>query len=64
MAYARFDFSNCQFEDEVMTFEEALKDVKPMDIPEDVISGKRRMSLSNLTFNKENKTIGASVKYV
>ena len=64
MAYGKFDFSNVQFSDEIMTMEEALKKEPSMDIPEEVIQGKKKLNISNPQIDRKNNRIGVKVNYV
>ena len=47
----------------IISMEEALKDVTPIDIPSDVIEGKRKMVISGAAPLDNNK-IGVNINYV
>ena len=64
MAYSKFNFSDVQFSDEIMTTEEALKDVSPIEIPKEVLQGKKKMKVSRPEIDKENKKMGVKINYV
>ena len=44
--YRRLDISKLKFHDEPMSMEESLKDIIPIDWPEDVLSGRRNVIIS------------------
>ena len=48
MGYKKIDFSNFNFEDKPITTEEALKNIKPLEIPQDVIDGNKEIVVSGI----------------
>ena len=64
MAYKKLNISKLTFDDEIISMEDALKNITPLDIPQDVIDNKQKMEVSNPILDYANKRVGVKIKYV
>ena len=64
MAYRKLDLSKVQFSDEIVSMDKALKNVPPIDIPEEVLQGKKKLKVSNPKIDKTNNRVGVKINYV
>ena len=57
------NYDKIKFSSNVMSVQEALKEVTPLDIPKDVLDGKKRMVVNDCKPG-ENGKMGVSISYV
>lgn len=63
MAYKKINLSKFQFSENPISMNEALKDISPLKVPQDVIDGKRKMVISGAQKCEGNK-VGIKINYV
>jgi hypothetical protein len=56
-AYKRLDMSKLVFADNIIPMEEALKNVVPLKLPEDVLSGNKKITITNAEKDYKNKCV-------
>lgn len=59
----KLDFSKLVFSDVVISYDEALKDVTPLKLPENVVSGKESMNITKAEKDYENKCVKLEISY-
>ena len=55
--YRRLDFSKLKFSEKTISTEEALKDITPIQWSEDVLSGKKKVTITKAEKDFENKCV-------
>lgn len=55
--YNRLDFSNLNFSDDIISYEEALENVTPFEFDEDIISGKKKIKVTKAEKDYENRCV-------
>lgn len=55
--YRRLDFSKLNFSNNIISTEEALKDVTPIQWPEDVLNGVKKINITKAEKDYENKCV-------
>ena len=55
--YRRLNFNKLNFAPNTITYEEALKDVTPLELPESVVSGNKKISITKAERNYKNKCV-------
>lgn len=61
--YRRLNFSKLNFAPSTITYEEALKDVTPLELPESVVSGKKKISITKAEKDYHNKCVKLGISY-
>lgn len=55
--YRKLNFSKLNFSDEIVSYEDALKNVTPLQISKEVILGKRKIQVTNAEKDCDNKCV-------
>lgn len=55
--YRKLNFSKLNFSDDTVSYEEALKNVTPLNISNEVILGKRKLQVTNAKKDCGNKCV-------
>lgn len=55
--YRRLDFSKLNFSDDIISHEEALENVTPLKLSEDIISGQRKINITKAEKDYEKKCV-------
>ena len=55
--YRKLNFSKLNFSDDVVSYEDALKNVTPLQIPKEVIDGKRKIQVTSAEKDCDNKCV-------
>lgn len=55
--YSRLDFSQLNFSDDIISYEEALENVTPFEFDEDIISGKKKIKVTKAERDYENRCV-------
>ena len=61
--YRRLNFNKLNFAPNTITYEEALKDVTPLELPESVVSGNKKISITKAERNYKNKCVKLEIIY-
>jgi len=61
--YRRLNFNKLNFAPNTITYEEALKDVTPLELPESVVSGNKKISITKAERNYKNKCVKLEILY-
>jgi hypothetical protein len=61
--YKKLDMSSLVFADRIIPMEEALKDVTPINWPDNVLSGKKKVVVTNAEKDYENKCVKLEISY-
>ena len=61
--YRRLNFNKLNFAPNTITYEEALKDVTPLELPESVVSGNKKISSTKAERNYKNKCVKLEILY-
>ena len=55
--YHRLDFSKLQFAETPVPFEDAIKNITPFEIPEEMLNHKQELQITNAEKNYEKRCI-------
>ena len=55
--YRRLDFSKLKFSENIKSTEEALKDIVPIQWSEEILSGKKQVTITKAEKDFENKCV-------
>lgn len=59
---SKIDFTKLNYHDTPLSMEAAIKDVKPLDLPEDIINGKKKIKRTSAKTNK-NHCVKLEISY-
>lgn len=55
--YLRLDLSQLNFSDEIISYEEALEDVTPLKIAEEIIFGQKKLNITKAEKDSKRKCV-------
>lgn len=61
--YCRLDFSKLNFSEKIISTEEALKDITPIQWPEKVLSGEKQVTITNAEKDYKNECVKLEIFY-
>lgn len=61
--YKRLDFSKLNFSDNVISREEALENITPFELENDVVLGQKKIKITKAEKDYENKCVKLEISY-
>lgn len=61
--YRRLNFNKLNFASSTITYEEALKNVTPLELPESIVSGNKKISITKAEKDYKNKCVKCIVTF-
>lgn len=61
--YRKLDLSKLNFAKTPVSFEDAVKDVTPFEIPEDVLNGKKELKITKTEKDYERRCVKLEISY-